>query len=565
MAQVKFYRGPRASYVSSTHADGIYFATDTLEIVLNNEAYSLSKVVRNGLINGASYDAAAGKVTFTKVDGSSAEFTIPAASGTVPGLMSAADKAKFDALVADSGDGSITDQIAAALEDAKEYTDGIKTAIDAYTVNGKAISTNPTLVGSDIQVTGYTKPSGETTAIEATDTVNAALGKLENANTNTQDALEAFIGTKNQPNGIAGLDEDGKIPSTLLNGQLASVQGVDAVTQSTSLPSGQQAGYMVWCTDDSKFREFNGTSWDVIDPKGDTIYNFRNSDATGSTGRTNILYRWDGAHLVEISESIALGETTGTAYEGSKGKANRDALNSAPTTVVTGFGVVTPNADNLTIAFTNSNKNGGNNQYSAGDGGDITIPVATDTEAGLMAPADKEYLEAVKGVIGEDTSDLDLLTRDNAGIGVLADYTIAADAAAVAPTDTINQAIGKLEKSINNIAGDGEGSIAEQIQTAIDNLKGDAAEGYDTLGELEDAIQAVDAKVGVPGNGSDVPATGLFLEIDNLEARVKANEDAIAIINGVETVEGSIKKAAADTLAAAKEYTDGALEWVVVN
>ena len=134
---------------------------------------------------------------------------------------------------------------------------------------------------------------------------------------------------------------------------------------------------MVWCTDDKKFREWNGSEWEVIDPKDDTIYNFRNSDATGSTSRTNILYRWDGQDLTEISESVAIGETTGTAYDGAKGKANRDALNSAPTTIVTGLGNVTPSADNVVISFTDSDKNSGNNQYSNGDGGNVTIPSAT--------------------------------------------------------------------------------------------------------------------------------------------------------------------------------------------
>lgn len=41
---------------------------------------------------------------------------------------------------------------------------------------------------------------------------------------------------------------------------------------------------------------------------------------------TNKTYRWGGTEYVEISESLALGETQGTAYEGSKGKANADAI-----------------------------------------------------------------------------------------------------------------------------------------------------------------------------------------------------------------------------------------------
>ena len=41
---------------------------------------------------------------------------------------------------------------------------------------------------------------------------------------------------------------------------------------------------------------------------------------------TNKTYRWGGTTYVEISASLALGETAGTAYEGNKGKANADAI-----------------------------------------------------------------------------------------------------------------------------------------------------------------------------------------------------------------------------------------------
>lgn len=54
--------------------------------------------------------------------------------------------------------------------------------------------------------------------------------------------------------------------------------------------------------------------------------------ATGETGKiyiavdTGKTYRWSGSGFVEISESLALGETSSTAYAGNKGKANADAI-----------------------------------------------------------------------------------------------------------------------------------------------------------------------------------------------------------------------------------------------
>ena len=65
---------------------------------------------------------------------------------------------------------------------------------------------------------------------------------------------------------------------------------------------------------------------------------------TGESGKiyvatdTNKTYRWGGSAYVEISESLALGETASTAYAGNKGKQNADnigTLSSLTTTVKT--------------------------------------------------------------------------------------------------------------------------------------------------------------------------------------------------------------------------------------
>lgn len=52
--------------------------------------------------------------------------------------------------------------------------------------------------------------------------------------------------------------------------------------------------------------------------------------ATGETGKiyaakdTNVIYRWSGTAYVEISASLALGETSSTAYRGDRGKTAYD-------------------------------------------------------------------------------------------------------------------------------------------------------------------------------------------------------------------------------------------------
>lgn len=561
MAQIKFYRGLREKYNATSHLDGIYFATDTAEILLNGISYGLSEEVKNQVITNITYDETSGKLTFVTngAEEPDIEITLPEATATNPGLMSPEDKDLLDKVLAGL-DGSKT--IQGLINEAKA-------TIDAYTVNGQAISTNPILAGNDLKVSdnGYVKQSGEESAITADDTIDVAIGKLEQKADNNKTNLEEFKAEKNQPNGFAGLDENGKIDPSLVDGVVGHVLGVEQFVNANPEANAENAGKYWFNTTTNKIVEVvdneGSYSLEETDPQSQVLYNRRGED---ENGHANTLYRWDGQQMTAVSDPIAIGEVTGTAYDGAKGKANRDALNTAPDKVITGFGLVTPDTEKINIAFTDVDKNGENNQYAAGQGGNITIPGATEATAGLQSAEDKTYIENIKNIIGDnaaDPSSLDLLLKSNAGIGVLADYTDAAsDNEDIAANDTITTAFAKLQKQINDISGDGTGSIADQINQAITNIINGASEGYDTLKELEDAIKAVDSKVGNPAvEDPATAATGLFKDLADLEARVAANEAKLAIVQGEETVDGSIKKALKD----AKEYTDTALAWVEVE
>ncbi len=62
------------------------------------------------------------------------------------------------------------------------------------------------------------------------------------------------------------------------------------------------------------------------------VDDFVSLPTTGETGKIyvtlndNKTYRWSGSTYVEISSSLVLGETTGTAYDGAKGAANASAI-----------------------------------------------------------------------------------------------------------------------------------------------------------------------------------------------------------------------------------------------
>lgn len=94
MATVKFYRGNEAQYNQVTHADCIYFATDTRVIILNGQRYGYN-ALNHKEVSSISYENSTGNLKFTYSNGTSdtvklAEATAGSTSETSKGgLMSA--------------------------------------------------------------------------------------------------------------------------------------------------------------------------------------------------------------------------------------------------------------------------------------------------------------------------------------------------------------------------------------------------------------------------------------------------------------------------------------------
>lgn len=160
------------------------------------------------------------------------------------------------------------------------------------------------------------------------------------------DDLTKFKATKDQANGLASLDGNGKIkPEQLPEGALYSVMGIEKqvnlLSDRDSVPD-MEVGDRLYVLEDKKIYPKTVDGWDNgIEPKEDVIYNFRRAD---EEGRTNITKRWDGKDMTVISETVVLGETQGTAYEGSKGKLLKDRIDSLPNSVVSEVILYKPNA-----------------------------------------------------------------------------------------------------------------------------------------------------------------------------------------------------------------------------
>lgn len=160
------------------------------------------------------------------------------------------------------------------------------------------------------------------------------------------DDLTKFKATKDQANGLASLDGNGKIkPEQLPEGAIYSVMGIEKqvnlLSDRDSVPD-MEVGDRLYVLEDKKIYTKTIDGWDAgIEPKEDVIYNFRRAD---EEGRTNITKRWDGKDMTVISETVALGETQGTAYEGSKGKLLKYRIDSLPNSVVSEVILYKPNA-----------------------------------------------------------------------------------------------------------------------------------------------------------------------------------------------------------------------------
>lgn len=171
-------------------------------------------------------------------------------------------------------------------------------------------NTTYTLSGSDATVTLTPSTNGvpgTPKSITVNNVGHASAADSATKATNDSDGnkiittyLKASI--KGKANGLAELDADGKVPSA----QLPSY--VDDVIE----------GYLY----NGKFYKESAHTT-AISGEGGKIY------VDLSTGVT---YRWSGSTFVEISKSLAVGTTSGTAYDGAKGAALEKKVSSLEST-----------------------------------------------------------------------------------------------------------------------------------------------------------------------------------------------------------------------------------------
>lgn len=201
--------------------------------------------------------------------------------------------------------------------------------------------------------------------------VKAQVDRLDTKIDDVNEDLQDFKALKGQPNGLAELDGNGKVPASQLPSYVDDV--MDAYATYTVSPTGVLQDIQLYADAEHET---------PIVGERDKIY------VNVTPGEVSYQFRWSGSQWVHIdSNAIIIGDITGTAYDGGKGKAMENVVNSMPDNLLSTFQLDQTDVNNITISLTGVEKSGG--KYVQSTLADITITPATNTVAGLMTGAEK--------------------------------------------------------------------------------------------------------------------------------------------------------------------------------
>lgn len=332
--------------VIKTTGDGTKVLTDNGQYVYIGNLALTNIKFKDGT-NTSTYDLVTNGITFRQNSTPCVSWnTIKSGNNIYMDIRIANATASMDGLMSKEDYVELNTTIPGQIEDLKEADSNINNRIDD--LDDKI---DKEIADREAEIDRIeNKFDGVTDELE--DALQKEIEDRKAGDTTITNSLNAFISTKGQPGGLAELDSTGKVPAA-------------------QLPS-----YV------------------------DDVLEFSTKDQfpqTGETGKiyvakdTNLTYRWTGTQYLEISQSLALGETPSTAYPGDKGKANRDALNSMPTKLTSYLTPTTSTGELVKINYKYAAKDGLN--YGPLQDDNIDIPSATTTNAGAMSAIDKGRLD----------------------------------------------------------------------------------------------------------------------------------------------------------------------------
>ena len=316
-------------------------------------------------------------------------FNLPVASTTKAGTMTAADKVKLDK--------TLPQQIAKEIQDRKDAIEALKNSSEASLAQeiedrkaaDQALDTKFTQAikeeadaRAEYDQVQMQKIQEEEEARAAADT--ALENKLQTNINNLEKKHDDFVATKGKANGFASLDGNGLVPSSQLPSYVDDV--IEAYATYDISETGKLSNIKLY-SDPDHANPITGES-------GKIYLNITQDEPSYQ-------FRWSGTQFVDSNtSSLILGEVTGTAYDGGKGKylSNwRKALvdNLGSYSHIKNKGAWTRNANEVRLNFDCSNFNDpvGINSYNE------PIPAATKDLAGVQTAADKKLFDSIPGGI----------------------------------------------------------------------------------------------------------------------------------------------------------------------
>ena len=293
-----------------------------------------------------------------------------------------------------------------------------------------------------------------------------------------RDDLDTFKATKGQANGLASLGSDGKVPAAQLPSYVDDV--IDVYATYDVSPTNQISNIKLY-SDAAQANPVTG--------EAGKSYN----DIT--EGHPGYQFRWSGTTWVPItSGGLIIGEISGTAYDGAKGKTTTDVVKSLPNTLVNGVRI-TPEAGRVNLILINGHRADSDSIYSNGPSINNYIQPATATQAGVMSAADKVKLDTTlpKQISDETTARVAAI---NALQGELADdiaqevvdRNTAIAAAKTELTTVINKEVSDRKAADTQVRTDLEAAVelvAEELRGADTTLQNNITkEVNDRKGEI---------------------------------------------------------------------------------
>lgn len=412
-------------------------------------------------------------------------FNLPVASTTKAGTMTAADKVKLDE--------TLPQQIAKEIQDRKDAIEALKNSSEASLAQeiedrkaaDQALDTKFTQAikeeadaRAEYDQVQMQKIQKEEEARAAADT--ALENKLQTNINNLEKKHDDFVATKGKANGFASLDGNGLVPSSQLPSYVDDV--IEAYATYDTSETGKLSNIKLY-SDPDHANPITGES-------GKIYLNITQDEPSYQ-------FRWSGTQFVDSNtSSLILGEVTGTAYDGGKGKALADWRKSLNDNLkfyshIKDNGAWTRNATEVRLNFDCSDfgNTASVNTYNQ------PIPAATKDLAGVQTAADKKLFDSIPwGIISnvqgfeEDPSlkdknvvklKLENYNRTSRGEEVLPEYeklywtitlpSASAEQAGTISADQFNKLNSGLNGDITNALNEAK-AYTDAAKTALEKL-----------------------------------------------------------------------------------------------